>query len=282
MGKGLVDGLDLFQDAAGDFHRVGIGLFADPDIESALAVDAHDARLLLVGVPYVGDLAQPNGGTLPLTDDRVANLVQAGEFGRRPQGDLVASLLDLAGRQVEVGVLDGIDDLIQGQTGGLDALGVQFDANLPVVAPEEVHLGHARDAGKAVADLVFDQFGHLHRIEVAGDAQDDDRKTGDVEFAGTGADDIVRQFVDFVFEFALNVDGRRVDVGAPHEADAHRAAALRRGRRDFLHAGHHGHDLLDDAGHQALHHLGTGPLVVRPDGQGGQFDIGQHVDLQAA
>jgi hypothetical protein len=30
LGKGLVDGLDFGQDAFGDFHRVGIGLFADP------------------------------------------------------------------------------------------------------------------------------------------------------------------------------------------------------------------------------------------------------------
>jgi hypothetical protein len=105
--------------------------------------------------------------------------------------------------------------LVQGQAGGLDPVGIQFDADLAVEAAPHVDLGNPRNTGKAVADLVFDQFGHLHGIEIAGDAQDDDRKTGDVEFADAGPDDIVRQFVDLVFEFALNVNGRRVDVVCP-------------------------------------------------------------------
>ena len=69
-----------------------------------LAVDAHDAGQLLVGVPDVGDLAQGDRGAVAAVDDRVADLVEVGELGRGAQGDLVAALLDLAGRQIEVGV----------------------------------------------------------------------------------------------------------------------------------------------------------------------------------
>ena len=199
----MVDGRDFGQDTTGDFHRVRIGLFADPHIEPAFAVDADDTRLLLVGVPDVGDLAQPHGGPVALHDDRVPDLVQFGELGRSAQGDLVASLFDFARRQVEVGVADGVDDLIKRQAGGLDPLGIQFDPHFAVEAPPEIDLGHPRDAGKSVANLVFDQLRHFDRIEVAGDAQDDDRETGNIEFSDTGPDNVVRQFVDFIFELAL-------------------------------------------------------------------------------
>ena len=46
----------------------------------------------------------------------------------------------------------------RGRPRALMRLGIQLDPHLAVEAAPDVHLGHARNAGKAVADLVFDQL----------------------------------------------------------------------------------------------------------------------------
>ena len=70
------------------------------------------------------------------------------------------------------------------------------------------------------------QFREFHRIEPAGNAQQYYRKTGNIEFSNSGPDNIIGQLVDFVFEFALNINSRRVDFRTPHETDNNIASAL--------------------------------------------------------
>jgi len=128
-------------------------------------------------------------------------------------------------------------------------------------ASPDVDLGHPRDVGETVADLVLDQLGELYGVQVAGDPQQDHRKTGNVEFGDPGPYDVLGQLVDLVFQLGQDVQRGRVDVGAPDEADADPAVPLRRLGRHLLHAGDGADDLLDDLGDQALHHLRAGPFV---------------------
>ena len=62
LGKSLVDRFDFSQDAPGNIHRIGAGLFADGHAQAAPAVDAHDACQLFIGVFDFGNLPQPDGG----------------------------------------------------------------------------------------------------------------------------------------------------------------------------------------------------------------------------
>ena len=89
-----------------------------PTLQTAFAVDPYDTRLFFIGVLDVGNLARRTAAPsfCKMTVSRIWS--QAGEFGRRPQGDFIAPLFYFAGGQVQVGVLDGLDDLVQGQTGG--------------------------------------------------------------------------------------------------------------------------------------------------------------------
>jgi hypothetical protein len=90
------------------------------------------------------------------------------------------------------------------------------------------------------------------------------------------------QLVDLVFQLRLDIQRGRVDIRAPHEADADTAVALGRLGHDVLYAGHGPDDLFDDLGDQTLHDLRAGPLVPRTDGQRRQLDVGKKVDPQAA
>jgi hypothetical protein len=110
--------------------------------------------------------------------------------------------------------------------GARDPVRIQFDPDLAIEAAPDVNLRNTRYTSKAITDLNFNQFRKFHGIEVAGNSQQHDRKTGDVEFADAGPDDIIRQLVDLVFEFALNINRRCINFRPPHETDTNRASAL--------------------------------------------------------
>ena len=112
-------------------------------------------------------MPQRDGGTLTLDDDRVSNLIEVDKLGRCPQHDLIPSLLDFSRRKIQVGIANGFDHPVQRQTDGPDPVRVEFNPDLPVEASPHVNLRYPRNAGKAVADLIFNQFRELHRIEVA-------------------------------------------------------------------------------------------------------------------
>ena len=63
----MVDRFNFSQDAPGHFDRIGVGLFANTDTQTAIAVDAHNARQLFVGVFDFGDL--PQGGEVLIVED---------------------------------------------------------------------------------------------------------------------------------------------------------------------------------------------------------------------
>jgi len=281
LGKSRVCRRDFGQHRLGHLDRVGLGLFADGHPQAALAIDPDDAGQFLVGVLDVGDLAQGGHRAVAVEDDHVADLIQILKFSRRPQGDLVAALLDAAGRQVEIGIADGLDHAVERQAQGLDPVGVEFNADLAVESAPQVYLGHARHARKPVADLVFDQFGELERRQYARNAQQHHREAGNVELTDARTHDIVGQFVNFVFDFGLHVQSGRIDGGPPDKTDPNGTVAFGRLRGDLLDARHRGHDLFDNAGDQPLHDLGTGAFILGIDGQGRQFNAGQHIDLQA-
>jgi hypothetical protein len=280
--KGFVGLFDLGEHPPGDLDSVGIGLLPDGHANAAFPVYADDARKLFIGVRDAGDLAERNRRPFPFHDDRVPDLIEIRELGRRAEGYFVAPLFDLARGQVEVGVADRLEHPVEGQSQGIDPVGVQFDPDLPVEAPPKVDLGNTRDVGEAVANLVLDQLREFHGIEIAGDAEQDNRKAGDVELGDPGPHDVLGKLVDLVFQLGLDIQRGRVDVRAPHEADADAAVALGRLGHHVLNAWHGADDLFDDLGDQALHDLRACPLVPRADGKRRQLDVGKEIDPYAA
>ncbi len=280
--KGLVDRVDLGQHPSGYLDGVRVGLLPDRHPDAASAVHAHDPGEFLVGVGDPGDLAERHRGAVALEDDRIADLIEIGELGRRAKRDLVSSLFDLSRGQVEIGVADRHEHPVEGKLQGVDPVRVKLDPDLAVVPSPDVDLGHSRDVGEPVSDLVLDQLGELHGVQAAGDSQKDHRETGDVELAHPGPDDVLGELVELVFQLGLDIQRGGIDVRSPHEGDADTAVPLGRLGHHVLHSGDGADDLFDDLGDQPLHHLRAGPLVLRADGDGRKLDVGEEVDPQAA
>ena len=163
-----------------------------------------------------------------------------------------------------------------------DTVGVQFDPDLPFKAAPDVDLRHTGDSGEAVTDLVFNQLRQFHGVQVTGDSQQDDRKTGDIKLPDPGPHNVFGELVDLVFEFTLDIQSGRINTRTPGKTDPDTAAPLGRLRRHFLDARHRRNDLFNDLGDQPLHDLGTGPFVLGSDGQCRQFNVGQQVNPQPA
>ena len=161
---GLVGALDLGQHGLADLDGVGVGLLADRDPDPALSVDPHDPTQLLIGVADLADLSHGDCGALADGHDGVADLVEVRELGGRPEGDLEAALLDLARREVEVGVPERVEDRVEGEPQGSDPARIELDPDLALVATPHVYLGHTRDAGEAVTDLLVDELGQFDRV----------------------------------------------------------------------------------------------------------------------
>ncbi len=282
LGHGGIDGIDFFEDAVRHLHGIGLGLFPDRHPDTGFAVDPDDPGQLFIGVVDPGHLSQGHGGAVLAGHHGVPDLVQVTELGRGPQLNLVPPLFQFAGRLVQVGLPDRADDLIQGQSQRHDPVRVQFDADFPVVPAPYVHLCHARDPGKPVPDLVFNEPGQVHRIQPAGDAQQHHRKTADIEFSDSGPFNIIGQFIEFILENGPDIQGRKIDIRIPGEPDLNIAVSFRGVGCDLFHARHRGNDLFNYPGHLAFHDFGAGADVFRSNAQGGHLDFREHVDLEPA
>ncbi len=113
MRERFVDTLHFLQHGAGNFDGVGARLLSDGHPNTPFPVNALDLANTLMGIQHLGHLTDGDGGLPALGQHRVADLIDTLELGRGTKTDLVPILFDLTGGQIEVGIADGIDDLVQ-------------------------------------------------------------------------------------------------------------------------------------------------------------------------
>ncbi len=272
---------DLLQDALGDVDRVLARLLVDGQAHPLPVVDAGDAGDALERVVDAGDLLELDGHAVPDGDDRVPELVQAGEDAGDAEEDLVVAPLDDPGRHVDVLLADLAGDDVEGQAEGLELEGIEVDLDLPLTAAGDVDGGDPGHALEPVGDLLVDDAPGLDGIEVAEGPELQDRLLGRVELAQGRPVDLVGQAADDPVEALPDVVGRGVEVGPPGEHDPDGARAFRRRGEDLLDPGHGAQGLLDRPGDDLLDLLGPRVRVGGVDVEGGIDDLGHEVDGQA-
>ncbi len=101
-------------------------------------------------------------------------------------------------------------------------------------------------------------------------------------FRMRGADNVVGQFINLVFDLGLDFQGSGVDVGAPDKPDCNSAVSLGGNRGHLLDARNGRNDLLENPRDQPLQHLRAGPFALCLDVEGGKLDVGKKVNPQTA
>ena len=245
----FLDVLYFFQDGLGDFHRVFAGLFADRKPDPGFAVHPDDPSDFLPGILHAGDLLDLDRNAIPDGHHGVADLIEVGVDARRADEHLVVSPLDGPCRHVHIFRTYFIEDHVQGQTKCLDLVRVQVDVYFPLEAPPDIQGSHSGDALDSVLDLGIDELSHLDGIQVGRCAEDEDRKTGGIEFPQPRPFDFIRKSGDHAVQPVSNIVGSLLQIGPPGKGNTHAASAFRGSGGDLFHTRNGGQGFLDRTGY---------------------------------
>ncbi len=132
-------------DIVGHVDRIGPLLLGDGDVHRLIFPAGRsgggiggraeaDARIgvgLGHAVGHLGDVPQVDRPTAIDPDHQVGRLPRRGEKGAAAHQDLAVVAIEAAGRQLQVGCLQGAADIGRGKAAGGQGLGPQVDADLP-------------------------------------------------------------------------------------------------------------------------------------------------------
>jgi hypothetical protein len=157
---------DRLLDAVDDRDRVGVAsLFEDGQVDRALPVHADDVRLDRVGVGRVTHVANQDRGAPDGLQRQAVDLVGRGELAVRVEVVVGRADLHVAGGEDQVAVVDGADDVHDGQLVGLELQRVDVDHDLPVLPAERLRHGRTGDAGHLVAHGVLSEVPELRLVQ---------------------------------------------------------------------------------------------------------------------
>ncbi len=277
-----VDAAHFGAHAFGDGDGVGARLLADRDAQPRLPVDADHLADLLPGILDVRHVPDADRSAGAGRDDRVADLVEIAVFPLRAHEDFEVSLVVEPGRDVSILVPQGAEHRVGRYPERLELIAAKIDVYLPVQAAADVDRGHPGHPLEPVFHLVLDDAPQIEGIEIAGSADEHDRKGRKIEFPDHRARDVFRKPAEHAVDAVADVVRRHVEVRSPREGDSHLALPLRGRRRDLLHALHRRERLLDRPGDRFFHLLRADVAVVRDHGDGGEGDFRHEIDRQAA
>ena len=190
----------------------------------------------------------------------------------------------LAGRDLEVLLLDGADDVARVEPEGLEHLGVQPDPHAVLARAEDGHVAHARQPRDDVAQVDPGIVAQEQTVVAAvGGVEVDDLQDGGGNLLGDGPLllHVERQLGQGGGDSVLHQYLGHVEVGAHLEGDDELVGAVARARG--LHVEHvlDAVDLLLDRQRDRVgHDTGARPGVAGRDLHGGRGDLGVLRDRQ--
>ena len=120
--------------------------------------------IILQAVDGCSDIADADDGGIVIADDHLVVGVGVGELSVDVDEIFLKIAVEVAGREVEVLIEDGVGDFIDADVLGGEFFGVDLDANREGVA-EDDGLGDARDVVKPLSDErigIIIEFVHGH------------------------------------------------------------------------------------------------------------------------
>src|SRR5581483_575365 len=138
----------------GDLDRVRARLALHRENDRALAplrvgVPRRDL-VVLDAVDDATEVLQPYRRAVPVGDDHRAVLVRGGELAGRLDRVRLLRPEEHPGRQVDVGRLDGLRDLVDAEAAARDRVRVELDAHRVLLRAEHLHLRDAAHHGDAL------------------------------------------------------------------------------------------------------------------------------------
>jgi hypothetical protein len=165
-------------------NRVSVtALLQDRQIHRALTIHAHDVGLNLLCV-YGASHVLHQHGRLP--DRLKRHLVNVGCFWNLAVG--VKVVVDgpdfhIAGRQNQVAIVDGTDDIHHRKLVRLQLQRIDVDHDLPIATAEGLRHGRSRHTGDLIAHVVLAKIAQLRLIQALSfQSNKTDRKTRCIEF----------------------------------------------------------------------------------------------------
>src|SRR5690606_25233130 len=126
----VVDRVDLRAQILHDLHGVRVRLLGDDETDSWHVVDPELVADLLDTILDAAELSQRDGASLPLRDDRVADLLDGLKLAARADHDLLSRREHVAGRDVAVFSGQGRANVGHADRQRGEALAGELDADL--------------------------------------------------------------------------------------------------------------------------------------------------------
>jgi hypothetical protein len=264
-------------DLAADVDDVGVRGPIDLEADGLAAV--HPAVVLLdrIVVGDAGDVADRQ----PLLVDREGfDLVEDLQLAGDPGGVSHRALLDVAGRDVDVVVADGVDEVVDADGGGVEDLGLEVDVEDLVADAPDVDVGYALDPLELLGDVVLRPVEELVELAWDGYAEVDHRPVVHAEAADADLLDIVRQVAADLVDLVADLHRGQVHVRPRLELEVDRRVGGRRAGAQGVQVVDRGQDVLDGPGDDAFDLLGGRRRIGNLDHQAGEGDIGHHLERE--
>ena len=283
--------LDLVErrfDLVGGRQGVGAeGFGGGAEHQRDAAVQAGVAALGGRAKLHLGHLGDRNGAAAAHRDDGMAQVFQRGDAPAPSDDVFLVGSFQHAARQIEVGGLDGLDDLLQGEVVRLEFAGRHDHLILLDAAADADHRGDARHRQQAVADVPLAdgaqvEFRHRAVVAFVGEAVLQEAAHNGRHRQHDGRLDAGRKLLLGLPQALGDLLARHGEIGAPLE-HRHDGGQPDDGRR--AHADHVGGAVqggLDGQGKQRFHLFRRKARRLRQDDHLRRREVREHVEVDIA